>query len=496
MPQHRQTCDPVYNGQEKDITQVRVQSSLHRHYLLRRYGRQMHFFPMLLPLVEIVPLLLAAVGGLATLAGGLWHRRRRVLMAAVFLALVCFMAAGAFVYNRTPDKVVRFEGTKEIAAADYAVVSHFAALSPVKMPQDIPVFDEVFSTAVKNPLLATPVISNGVLVTGSYHNSANGFDIATGEWLWSLPQAEPVFTIGKNGKGAGNIVYIGEGLHHTRAAMLTAMEMPSAKIIWQRQFLGHIESPPAHSADGETIYVPTGAGGIWALRAADGGVVFHADVGHTDATPLVRGDKIYLAAQPDENIPQSIFYALDAATGSIEWQVALQGQPWGAPVISADGTKIITTTGRGQIGVKRDTDTGWAMALSPVDGKIIWQRSLANMAIDAGDYLPAADMALFTLKNGEIIALQGATGDVIWQAKVATEFMAPAVFVHREAEKNTLVAATSADGVFTLRDAATGKELRRRPVAAGSSASPVVQGDRIYVTVPYRIHVFGGLSSL
>lgn len=457
------------------------------------YRHRLHFFPMLLPLVEIVPLLLAGVGALATAAGTLWHRRRAVMVAGLVLGVVAFTGAGAAIYLRTPDKIVRHDGTKDIAREAHAHALHYAVLTKQQAAAPMESFDEVFTVQVKNPLLSTPVISNGVLVVGTYKNTAEGFDIATGEWLWTLPQAEPVFTIGK---GPQNIVYLGEGLHHTRAAMLSALEMPSAKVIWQRQFLGHIESPPVLGADGKQLFLPTGGGGLWSVRAADGSVIWHAPVGHTDATPLLMGDTLYAAAQPHEDVPQSLFYAIDAETGAVRWKVPLQGQPWGAPVISADGKRIITTTGRGQIGVKRDTDRGWAMALSPVDGEILWQVELPNMAIDPGDYLSAHDLALFTLKSGEIVALDAKNGALRWQAKVGTEFMAAAGFIERGVDKPPLVAATSADGVFTLRDALSGKELRRRSVLTGASGAPVAEGDRVYVTVPYRIYAFGGIGSL
>ncbi len=466
---------------------------MRRPLRLYRNRHRLYFFPMLLPLVEIVPLLLAGVGAVAATVGSLWHRRRLVVIIAAVLALGSFAGAAVAVYLRTPDKIVRYEGTKDIPSAEHPKIMRYAEQKKSPVPAPMESFDEIYAVQVKNAQLATPVLSQGVLVTGTYKNTAEGYDAATGEWLWTLPQSEPIFTVGK---GDAHTVYIGEGLHHTRAAMLSALRIPKAEVIWQRQFLGHIESPPARSHDGAYLFLPTGGGGLWAVRSEDGGVLWHARIGHTDATPLVAGGHVYAAAQPDESVPQSVFYALDAETGKVTWQTAVEGQPWGAPVISADGKRIITTTGRGQIGVKRDNDMGMAYALSPKDGSIIWQRPLPNMAIDPGDYLPAHDLALFTLKSGELVALDGATGETRWQAKVGTEFMAGAVFVERTGGKAPLVAATSADGVFTLRDALSGKEIRRRPVLSGGSAAPVIDGDRIFVVVPYRIYAFGGLGSL
>lgn len=466
-----------------------------RLFLLKHQRHQLHFFPALLPLVEIVPMVLAGVGALATAVGALGHKRRRIVLGAAAVGVLSVAGIATAVYIRTPDKVVRHEGTQEIAAANYDKVIRYADLSAGArtVPPDMDEFDEVYSVQVKNPILATPAIAAGTLVVGTYQNTAEGFDIATGEALWLIQQREPIFTIGK---GAGDTVYVAEGLHHTRAGMMTKLSMPDAKIEWQRQFLGHLESPPALTAAGDQMFFPAGGGGIWSVRTDNGNVIWHADIGHTDATPLLANDTVYAAAQPDETVPESLFYALDAETGAVKWTSKLQGQPWGCPVISRDGKRIITTTGRGQIGVARDTDAGWAMALSPDDGRILWQRDLPGMAIDPGDYLPSEDIAILTLKTGEIVALDGRTGDVRWQAKVGTEFMAAAIVIERAGGKEPLVAATTSDGVFTIRDAKTGKEIRRRPVLSGASSAPVVQGDRIYVTAPYRIYVYGGIGSL
>ena len=468
---------------------------MRRLFLLRRHRHQLHFFPALLPLVEIVPLVLAGVGALATAVGAMGHRRRRVVIGAAMVAVLSLGGIAAAVYIRTPDKIVRYEGTKEIQPDTYDKVMHYASLSDAARvePAAMAEFDEVYSVQVETPILATPAIAAGTLVLGTYKNTAEGFDLATGEMLWRLPQREPIFTIGK---GMGDTIYVAEGLHHTRAGMMTKLSMPDAKIEWQRQFLGHLESPPALTAAGDQMFFPAGGGGIWSVRTDNGQVIWHANIGHTDATPLLANHTVYAAAQPDEAVAESLFYALDANTGAVKWTSKIQGQPWGCPVLSADGQRIITTTGRGQIGVARDTDAGWAMAISPDDGRVLWQRDLPGMAIDPGDYLPSEDLAVLTLKTGEIVAVDGRTGDIRWQVKIGTQFMAAAIVIERAGGKSPLVAATTADGVFTIRDAKTGKEIRRRPVLSGASSAPVVQGDRIYVTAPYRIYVYGGLGSL
>ena len=99
---------------------------MRRFSLVHRYRCRMHFFPMLLPLVEIVPLLLAGVGAVAAATGSLWHRRRLVVVVAGVLSLVSFAGAGVAVYLRTPDKIVRYDGTKEILPDAYPKLMRYA----------------------------------------------------------------------------------------------------------------------------------------------------------------------------------------------------------------------------------------------------------------------------------------------------------------------------------------------------------------------------------
>lgn len=462
------------------MSRPKQQNRLNRHRL--------YFFPALLPLVEIVPLVLTAIGGFAGLVGMVWKPGRKILV----VALLCFVVAGGIVIAAMPDKEVRDAGSRAIAAENFPVLTTIKPRGDMPDVAPLPRFTDLWVVRTKNQLLSSPVISEGVLVVGTYKNTVEGYSIANGDLLWYYTQDEPMFTVGK---GAGKTVYSGEGLHHTQAAALTSITLPEGTINWEREFLGHIESPPEVSADGKQIWLPTGGGGIWSVRADNGNVIWHQPVGHIDSTPLVAGGMLYAAAQPDEGVVQSMFFGMQAKDGKILFQTPLPGQPWGRPQISKDGRYIVTSTGQGQIGVKRDTDKGWAMSLDAKKGKLRWQQDLPAMPVEPGSYVADQDIAIYTLKNGMLMALRGVDGSPVWQDKIGDEFMGAARLIKR-AGKPDMIAAVTVDGTFTIRDAATGAELMRRMVAKGASAGPVEDGDRIFVATPYRLYAFGGLRSL
>ena len=438
--------------------------------------------------MEIVPLVLTAIGGLAGLAGMVWKPGRRILAAA----LLCFAVAGGIVIAAMPDKEVRDAGSRAVAAENLPVLTTLMPRGEMPAVAPLARFTDLWVVRTQNQLLSSPVISEGVLVIGTYKNTVEGYSIANGDLLWYYTQDEPMFTVGK---GVGKTVYSGEGLHHTQVAALTSVTLPEGTINWEREFLGHIESPPEVSADGTQLWLPTGGGGIWSVRADDGRVIWHQPVGHIDSTPLVAGDRLYAAAQPDESVMQSMFFGMRASDGKILFQTPLPGQPWGRPQLSKDGSYVVTSTGQGQIGVKRGTDRGWAMSLEAENGKLRWQQDLPAMPVEPGSYAAEKDIAIYTLKNGMLVALRGHDGAPVWREKIGDEFMGAARLIER-AGKPDMIAAVTADGVFTIRDAETGAELVRRIVAKGASAGPVEDGDRIYIATPYRLYAFGGLGSL
>jgi outer membrane protein assembly factor BamB len=450
----------------------------------------LYFFPAFLPLADLVPWLLTVIGAVAGIAGfsapALWRKYRRVILAAAVFCLAG--AAGTYVYYM-PAREVRMDGTRLILPEKFYVPVMHGQAAPLQLPARRS-FGEIWSKRVDKQILATPVIAGDLLIYGGYDNLVEAHALQDGAPVWSLPEAAPIFAVARDTDG---VIYASEGIHDTTSAALTAINAGTGKIIWRREFLGHLEETPAFDPKNHREWISAGPGGLWAVDDRKGDVLWHQPLGHIDAQPLALGGVIFVPAQPDEKTNETMFFALDAAAGKVLWRLPMPGQPWGGPAIDKTGKIILTTTGIGQIGVEKSTDRGWAEAASP-DGKLLWQVELASMPLQPGAYIPEDDLIVYALKNGGIVALHVADGSQAWQAKAGGELQAAVTPI--TGLGRSMIAATSYDGVFTIRDAATGVELARRTVGKSATSSPVVGGDVIYVTSAYEIDAFAGLREI
>ncbi|HEY8189536.1 MAG TPA: PQQ-binding-like beta-propeller repeat protein, partial [Micavibrio sp.] len=251
---------------------------------------------------------------------------------------------------------------------------------------------------------------------------------------------------------------------------------------------GHLEEPPRVDEARHQLWIGAGPGSLWSLDTRDGSVLWHQDLGHLDATPLVHDDVLYVPAQKSETLNESFFYALNAKNGEILWKLDQPGQPWGSPILHKNGKIVLTTTGIGQIGVQRDTDKGWAYGVS-LEGKILWQTQLPDMAVSSDIYLPDQDIIIYVAKNGSVIALNASDGSRIWETKAGVSFYAPGVLVTRFRE--TLLAVMATDGVFSLINAHTGEIAFTYKRGERSRAAPLVHGDIIYIATDFGIAAIG-----
>lgn len=453
--------------------------------VMRLSGR-LYFFPAFLPFVELAPWVLTALGAVAGAAGFSWQKHRKLVFSA---ALACVIAAGGLVLYAMPVREVRIEGTRLIPPEQHPAVQLYQpALTP--SGADFQAFGEIWSRAIGAQVLSSPVISGNVLIYGGYGGEIEAVSLKNGDPVWSRRQPNPVFAITSGTDGA---VYAGEGLHHTQSASLTAIEGGTGKTLWAREFLGHIEEGAALDMTRNRLWTGSGPGGLWALDTNGGKILWRRELGHIDAQPLFYKKMLYVPAQADEKSHETVLHALNAGNGKVAWTLKQPGQPWGSPRIDKTGKIILTTTGKGQIGVTRDTDRGWAQGIS-LDGKLLWQKDLPGMPLQPSQYVEQNDTVIHVVKTGQIVALNVVDGSVAWQAEAGGELQASATLISGFAVP--MLATTTYDGIFIIRNAVTGEELARRMVGKKATSSPVASGDVVYVAAAHEIRAFGGLRVL
>lgn len=452
-----------------------------------RLSGRLHIFPALIPLAQILPWLLMAVGAAASATQvAFWQRHRKVIFS---FAAFCFVAAaGVYLWNETrrPGEV---EGSRPVASSEFSVLKNISAAVPYTAKK-YEAFGQIWSVSTKSESLAMPVIAGDLMLIGTFDGTIDAHNRADGKLVWSLKKKEPVFT---NPSVSGKMVFVGEGLHTAPAATLTAFSLPDGKPVWERQFRSHVESAAALDPENNRLWTPAGEESVWALRMDDGAVLWRQKIGHTDATPLYLDGKLYTSTQPFEKektaTPETRLSRHDPDTGETEWQVKLDGNSMGSPQPGPKGV-ILLTSAIGQVGPAVETDQGWSHAVS-TDGKKLWSVKLPGLPLPEAAVLQDAGIVIHTLKTGAIIALNALDGSTVWEVKIGKEFLAPATL--RATGNPPLLASITKDGTVSIMNALDGIEIRRLNMRQGGYVPPVFDNDVLYITTPRGISAYGGV---
>ncbi len=207
-----------------------------------------------------------------------------------------------------------------------------------------------------------------------------------------------------------------------------------------------------------------------------------AEVGQSDATPALVGDKVFVFARQGG---EEAILCLDAATGKEVWQNKYDAQPATGPAGRHPGPRSSPTVADGKIvtfGVR-----GTISCLDAASGKILWRKD---------DY-PGAWPRFFTASsplivdglcvaqvgtkgNGAVVAYDMASGGQKWKwASEGPEYASPVLFTASGSKQIVTLAEKSVVGL----NLADGKLLWQIPFVpqgmAYNSATPIVDGQTV-----------------
>ncbi|WP_435143758.1 PQQ-binding-like beta-propeller repeat protein [Halobaculum sp. P14] len=260
---------------------------------------------------------------------------------------------------------------------------------------------------------------------------------------------------------------------------LHAVDAASGRSLW-RSRLREGESPLISStpavADGR-VYLGANDGRVYALNASDGShewsYVLESD-GWVGAPPTVVEDTAYVASNNSEGDSQGTIAALDAATGTEQWRLPLDGDVESAPAV-VDGTVYVSVATAGVDNL---------LAIDAKTGGRRWGFS-AQLRVPGAPAVVDGTV-YFGDEDGWLYALDAKTGEIEWQTTPAVG-LGPVASSPAVTEEMLYV--TDKDEYILKFDRKTGKIRGSMELASGSgttiqeglSSSPVVVDGIIYV---------------
>ncbi len=219
---------------------------------------------------------------------------------------------------------------------------------------------------------------------------------------------------------------------------------PEGKLLWKFTAKQALWGTPAY--DGKRLYVPSLDHHVYALDAATGKVEWATDLGGAVASQPNLVDGVLYAGTFANSVA-----ALDAQTGKVLWRAKTTGWVWSAPAY-ADGTLFV-----GDL-------KGAFFAFSAKDGSAKWQVTPNEGGI-VGKPAVKDGIVYFTTENGKLAAMT-VTGKPQWQISLQGKLYSPPILTDGE----ILVAPYKGDDLLVALSAENGSQKWALPIKTAENA--------------------------
>ena len=205
---------------------------------------------------------------------------------------------------------------------------------------------------LKNPVVSKPTVSGGRVFVTTSDDTVYAFDSATGKWLWHYRRrTSPTATI----FGASSPLVDGnEVLTGMSDGFLVSLSINDGQMKWERKLhqgtkFTDVDAHPV--LENGIIYIPSYDGALYALKRANGDVLWRFDAGGGSKQVVIEDQKIYL---PSSN---GMIYALQKSNAKILWQFEMdKGSP--TQVVVTDRHVLVGSSFQFLYAIDKETGKG------------------------------------------------------------------------------------------------------------------------------------------
>jgi outer membrane protein assembly factor BamB len=324
---------------------------------------------------------------------------------------------------------------------------------------------KIWSFTARGPVQAIAV-HGGTVYAGTASNQVYALNAVTGQPVW---QRSTTREFNDTMAAAGHAVYIADATD----SGAYALDAATGRQLWSVPTQG---GPLGLVVTGGVVYLgcpakSTTTGGVSALSAASGGLLWSAEFGPvSDVTGGLAVDNgtVYATSSNGE------IFAYDAASGNKRWRISGKNITFGTPPVVANGVLYVGGTASG------DTKATALYAIRAATGHQLWQQPTGvsqfppDLAVAGGVVYAAFTRSSAQGGPGDLTALHAATGQPLWKVPVASgAYPAPAVAAG-------VVYNGSNDGALTARQAGTGRKLWGFSAADGLGTDVGLAGGALY----------------
>jgi outer membrane protein assembly factor BamB len=263
---------------------------------------------------------------------------------------------------------------------------------------------------------------------------------------------------------------------------IVKLDHSSGKLIWHRQVLPHdvydwdLQLSPviAHTGGRDVVVAAGKVGYVYEADAKTGRLLWKTPVGTHNGHD---NDNIKALTGNDVALPKMPVTILPGILGGVETQLAVDGDRVYAAVVDLPTTFVNQQTPK----IDFAKGKGELVALDLASGKILWQKDLPTSPYGAATV--SNDLVFTTTFDGKVLAFNRATGDEVWSYQLPTgtnatvaiagdTLITAASIPHGDAKAQIVALRLGATGTITTPPATTttAPTTTTTPESGGSAA--------------------------
>lgn len=251
-------------------------------------------------------------------------------------------------------------------------------------------------------------------------------------------------------------------------SLFYALNADTGKVKWKNEIGDLAAASPAYS-DGRLFAVTLEPGEAVGVRARDGKELWRRPLpGRSETSPVVFGEKVIVGSESGD------VFALDVATGKVEWQVSTAGNVKGG--LALDEGILYGANYSGEV-----------FAIRASSGEFVWRSSTQGGSFSRGGPVystPAVAFGRVYLGSidGRVYSFDADTGELAWSHSTGDwVYPGPAVADTKRSEPTVYIG--SKDQNFYALDAETGEVRWQKDVGGIVLGAATVLGEVVYVGV-------------
>jgi hypothetical protein len=325
-----------------------------------------------------------------------------------------------------------------------------------------------FRLPAKGAIASSPlVVGDRVYVAAAHddvfrpYGAVYCLDRATGKPVWTFSDTGKMKQVFSSPVVAAGRLYIGEGFHQDAECRIFCLSADKGEKLWEFATESHTESTPA-VVDGK-LYCGAGDDGMFCLTADKGKKQWQFPSFHIDASPVVKGDRVYAGCGIGDEHKTTALFCLDAKKGQPLWRYNTDLPVWGRPVVL--GAYVYAGTGNGRLNESDDRPAGAVVCVRAGDGTEVWKQKMPDGVL--GRLAADRRHLFFGCRDGYFYCLRRSDGAQVWRRRMGKAVVAgPALEAHASGEAAAeRLYAVGMEGFLACMEPATGKLIWERNLA-------------------------------